>query len=87
MKLSEAAKQYEECMENLGPCLIKDCPLKENITIGIGSLDDEGSKITWDINCGSLMGKIDEFLKKKKVREGYDISCSNRARGRADNSR
>jgi hypothetical protein len=85
MKLSEAAKQYEECMENLGPCLIKDCPLKENITIRIGNLNNEGSEITWNVNCGCLMGKIDEFLKKKTLGEGSDIPCSNRARGRADN--
>ena len=87
MKLQEAAKQYEECMENPGHCLIEDCPLKENIAIRIGNLSDEGSEITWNINSGALMWKIEEFLKKKTVSEGLDISCSNRTRGRADNSR
>ena len=72
MKLSEVAKQYEECMEKLGPCLLKDCPLKENITIRIGDLSDEGSEITWKVNCGSLIGKIDAFLKKETIGEAYD---------------
>jgi len=72
MKLSAAVKQYEECMENSGPCLVKNCPLYKSITISIGSPDDQFGEIKWKVEGCALVGLLEEWLKNKKPGEPYE---------------
>jgi len=72
MKLSDAAKQYEECMKEGGPCLVKDCPLHGDITLKIGNPSDEFGTITWRVEACSLMGRFQDWLKKKRPGKPYD---------------
>ena len=72
MKLSEAVKQYEECMNPPGPCLVKDCPLHKDMVLKIGDPSDEFGQMTWKIGGCSLMGRFEDFLKNKKPGEPYD---------------
>lgn len=70
MKLSEAAKCYEECFseannEGAGGCLYENCPLHEQIEITVGGPDDEYGQITWMAEGCSLLGKLEESLKDK----------------------
>lgn len=73
MKLSDVAKQFEECMEEGGPCLVKNCPLSQEITIKIGDKGDEFGQITWRVEGCSLMGRFQDWLKNKKPGELYQL--------------
>jgi len=72
MRLSDAAKQFEECMKAGGPCLVKDCPLAKEITVKVGDQDQEFGQITWRLEVCSLMGRLQDWLKNKKPGEPYD---------------
>lgn len=72
MKLSDAAKQYEECMKEPGPCLMRNCPLYKEISIQAGSPDAEWGQLTLKIEGCSLMGRFSDFLRKKKPGEPID---------------
>lgn len=70
MKISEAAKKYEKCMEHLANAPSCDnCPLYRTMTIGIGEKSDEAGAITWKIQGCSLMAYLEKWLQKKKVKE------------------
>jgi hypothetical protein len=72
MRLSEAAKQYEECTKESGPCLVKDCPLSKEMTIKIGSLSEEFGQMTWKVEGCTLMGLFEDWLKNKKPGKPYE---------------
>ena len=70
MKLSEAAKCYEECFgeensEGAGGCLYENCPLLEDVEITAGDISDDHGQITWRVEGCSLLGRLEEFLKDK----------------------
>jgi hypothetical protein len=69
MKLSDAAKHYEECFGPENPdfgCLYDNCPLHKNIRITAGVPYDEGGEIAWRIEGCSLMAKLERWLKGRK---------------------
>lgn len=72
MKLSEAIKQYEECMKDPGPCRVKNCPLHKEVILKMGGPSDDYGSITWKLGGCSLMGVFEDFLKNKRSGEPYD---------------
>lgn len=76
MKLSDAAKRFEECFEldNLhgdGGCLYNNCPLHDNVEITSGAPYDEEGQIIWRIGGCTLMSNFEKWLKKKKPGTPY----------------
>ena len=76
MKLSEAAKCYEECFgpdnaEGAGGCLYDNCPLHEDVQITSGSPDDEEGQITWRIEGCSVLSRFEDWLKDKTAGTPY----------------
>lgn len=74
MKLSDAAKQYEECMKEGGSCLVKNCPLQQEIPVKIGDKGDEFGQLTWRVEGCTLMGRFQDWLKKKKPGTPYELN-------------
>jgi hypothetical protein len=71
MKISEAAKQWEECFspENSdasGGCLFKNCPLIKKIKIETGDKSDETGAITWHVEGCTLFALLEKWFKKQK---------------------
>ncbi|MCK9435725.1 MAG: hypothetical protein M0Q12_00790 [Synergistaceae bacterium] len=67
MKLSEAVKQYEECMRNRTDTVdCGTCPLFGMMRLDIGDPHDETGGITWTIQGCSIMGIFEKWLKNKK---------------------
>jgi len=72
MKLLDAVKQYEECMNNLGSgCLVENCPLHKEVKIDAGGLYDEKGRLTWKISGCSLLGMFETWLKSKRPGTPY----------------
>ncbi|MBA7694061.1 hypothetical protein ES703_102663 [subsurface metagenome] len=76
MKLSEAVKCYEECFgpansDGNGGCLFENCPLLDDVEVNAGGTSEEEGQITWKIEGCSLLSKVEEWLKDKKVPQAY----------------
>jgi len=71
MKVSEAARQYEECMAGDNGCLVDECPLSKAMTLVIGDLSEEFGEMVWKIEGCSLMGRFEDWLRNKKPGKPY----------------
>lgn len=74
MKLSEAVKQYEECMgkDNERGCLVKDCPLNSRMRLTIGDSYDVTGGFIWTIGGCTVMSLFEDWLKNKKPGRPYE---------------
>jgi Zn-finger protein len=67
VKVSEAAKYYEDCMEHPEIADCENCPLYKILTIKIGEgFGSDGGSITWKIQGCSLVDVFEQWLKDKK---------------------
>lgn len=77
MKLSEAAKIYEECMKGTNLAPLKDCsgcPLYKFMTLDFGEKHDAHGKLTWKIQGCSMMAFFEQWLKTKKPGQPININ-------------
>jgi len=71
MKLLDAVKQYEECMNGDSGCLVENCPLHKEVKIVSGAPYDEYGSFVWKIGGCSLMGAFEKWLKSKRPGTPY----------------
>jgi len=71
MKLSDAVKQYEECMSQDAGCLVQNCPLHLTVSIASGEPYDETGQHIWKISGCSVMGAFERWLKYRKPGKRY----------------